>query len=263
MTNADLRTLGYLPPEGLAVPTGPRFLVETMIMQDGPHAELLSAARDALCATAVGLGFTPVLSTMWEDLEALNRANLGSWLPLMRRPDGSDWFWLGAVDDRGEVLGTQGAALVDCTAASFGDRLSDLSFFSGRPAPGERCFCASPTAFETTGRVAYVTAGWTHPDARGRGLFPLLGRLVRLVAWARWAPSWCVGMVSDTVAPQWSEAKAGRRFLERRPTILYQNPAVGFDYPPYRLLRFCRAGVLLDLQEVSAAGHRMRGNAAA
>ncbi|PWC41755.1 hypothetical protein [Azospirillum sp. TSO22-1] len=263
MTNADLRTLGYALPEVPVVPAGPRFLVETLTMPAGPHVGLQNAARDALCSAAVGRGVTPVISATWEDLEALNRANLGSWLPLMRRPDGSDWFWLGAVDERGEVVATQGAALVDCTVASFGDRLSDLSFFSGRRAPGERCFCASPTAFETRGRVAYVTAGWTHPDARGRGLFPLLGRLVRLVAWARWAPSWWVGMVSDAVAPQWSEAKAGRRFLESRPTILYQNPAAGFDYPPYRLLRFCRAGVLLDLQEVSAAGSRTTPNAAA
>ena len=68
-------------------------------------------------------------------------------------------------------------------------------------------------------------------------------------------------MVSNAVAPQWSEAKAGRRFLEDRPTILYQNPAAGFDYPPYRLLRFCRAGGLLDLQQVCAAGGRATSDA--
>lgn len=254
MTNADLRTMGYPPPKAPAQPGGPRLLVETLPIAAGPHAELLRAVRDALCAAALVRGVTPVLSTTWEDLEALNRANLGSWLPLMRRPAGLDHFWIGATDREGEVMATQGAALVDCTAASFGDRLSDLSFFSGAPAARERCFCASPTAFETRGRVAYVTAGWTHPDARGRGLFPLLGRLVRLVAWAGWSPLWWVGMVSDAVAPQWSEAKAGRRMLEPRPTILYQNPEAGFDYPPYRLLRFCRAGVLLDTQEVAGQG---------
>lgn len=251
MTTAELRTMGYLQPAAPTQPSGPRILLETMPIPDGPHAELQRVARDALCAAAVARGVTPVLSTTWADLEALNRANLASWLPLMRCPAGSDLFWLGAVDSSGDVVATQGAVLVDCTAASFGDSLSDLSFFNGQPERGERCFCASPTAFETRGWVAYVTAGWTHPDVRGRGLFPLLGRLVRLVAWMRWAPRWHVGMVSDAVASQWSEAKAGRRLLESRPTILYQNPAAGFDYPPYRLLRFCRAGVLLDAQALA------------
>lgn len=252
MTTADLRTMGYELGARFAPPSGPRILVETLAIPDSaPHAELLRAARDRLCTDAVAKGYTPVLSNTWEDLEALNRANLASWLPLMRRPAGPDWFWLGAVNGEGEVVATQGAVLVDCGGASFGERLADLSFFSGTPAPGERCFCASPAAHLTHGRVAYVTAGWTRPDVRGRGLFHLLGRLVRLIAWARWSPSWWAGMVSDAVAPQWSEAKAGRRFLEERPTILYQNPAASFDYPPYRLLRFCRAGVLADMRHAA------------
>ncbi|HEY0832499.1 MAG TPA: hypothetical protein VGE72_01210, partial [Azospirillum sp.] len=177
---------------------------------------------------------------------------------------GEDAFWLAAVDRDGAVVSTHGGVLMDCSGRSFGERLSDLSFFHERPeveaAPGERCFCASDTAFETRGRVVYLTAGWTHPSVRGKGLLHLLGRLVRLIAWDRWAPHWWAGMVAPDIAPLWSEEKAGRRFLEHRPTILYQNPAAGFDYPPYRFIRFSRPGLHLDMEAIARSRSSASGN---
>ncbi|HYH17896.1 MAG TPA: hypothetical protein VD995_04700 [Azospirillum sp.] len=230
-----------------------RALVETLPIT-GPHVEMLRAARDALCAAALEQGVTVALSTDWNDLLDLNRRHVDTWLPLMHQPAGDDAFWLAAVDADGEVVATQGGVLMDCSERSFGDRLSDLSFFYDRPedaAPGERCFCASDAAHETRGRVCYLTAGWTHPSMRGRGLFHRVGRLVRLIAWDRWNPHSWAGMVAPDIAPLWSEEKAGRRFFEHRPTIWYLNPASGFDYPPYRFIRFTRPGVYLDMEAIA------------
>ncbi|CAO3446573.1 hypothetical protein [Azospirillum argentinense] len=225
--------------------------VDSLSMGSGPLSTLLSDARDRLCADALAAGVRLVISEAWQGLEQVNRANLSSWLPIMHQPNGSASFWIGAVDARGDVVGTQAGVLLDCSTHSFGDKLSDLTFFYADPteaAPGERCFCASNPAFETRGKVCYITAGWTHPRMRGMGLFHLIGRVVRILALAWWTPKWWVGMVAPETAPQWTEAKAGRRLLEARPTILYQHPSAGYDYPPLRLLRFCRAGVVLDMQ---------------
>ncbi|HEY0832676.1 MAG TPA: hypothetical protein VGE72_02105, partial [Azospirillum sp.] len=103
-----------------------RALVETLAIT-GPHAAMLRAARDALCADTLALGLTLVVSEDWRELEEVNRANVATWLPLMHQPNGEDAFWLAAVDRDGAVVSTHGGVLMDCSGRSFGERLSDLS----------------------------------------------------------------------------------------------------------------------------------------
>ena len=260
MSTADLRTMGHWLPEAPVHPAGPRILVETMPIPDGPHAPLLRAARDTLCAAALARGITLIISEDWEDLEAVNAANRASWVPILHRAPSLPSFWVGGVDREGDMVVTQAGLLVDCAGVNrtFADRLSALDVLYDDPAREapieERCFGGGGSlAWETEGAVCWIIAGWVRPDYRGgRGnadLFHLVGRLVRLVSWLHWAPRYWCGVVMPETVPSWSEERAGRRHLSARPDILYIDSST--PRPPLRFLRICRAGALLDLRGVA------------
>ncbi|MGY0794277.1 hypothetical protein ACW7BJ_33435 [Azospirillum argentinense] len=186
------------------------------------------------------------ISTDWGDLEDANARHLNSWFPLLPHPASAATHWIGAVDGAGEVIATQGEVLLDCTDRSLGERLGDLTVFheSGTAPAEEWCFCASEAAFDTRGKVAWMTAGWVHPDWRGRGLFHPMGHLMRLLGWARWDVNWWSGVVEVDTVPIWNAAGAGRRRLEPRPAVLYQQ--LGVERCPLHFCRFSRAAVTLD-----------------
>lgn len=244
------------PAARIAAPA--RTLVETMSIPDGPNAALLRGARDALCAAARAKGLTLFISDDWTDLEEVNRRNRASWVPILHRAPSLPSFWIGAVDGEGEVVATQGGLLVDCAGRSFADRLQDLSVFYDAPAReapiAEFCFVGGGSlAWETDGAVCWIVAGWNHPSVRGQGLFHLVGRVVRLVSWLRWAPRYWAGVVMPETVPAWSEGRAGHRHLSARPDILYRESST--PRPALHFLRICRAGALLDfgaLAQVSA-----------
>ncbi len=221
-------------------------LVETCNLGSGPLVPAVVTARDRLCADAIARGVTPILCEGWESLEELNATNRDSWFPLLPKPASAPAFWLGLVDGEGEVIATHGVVLVDCSSASFGARLADLSAFhdpADVPAD-EWAFCASEAAHDTRGAVAWIVAGWTRPDWRGRGLFHNLGALARLVALARWNPRWMVGLVDPETVPVWSGRGAGRRRLEERPGVLYCQHGIG--RLPLHFMRWSRPAVVLD-----------------
>lgn len=228
-----------------------RWLVETMHLQGGPHGPVLRAARDALCAAGLAVGVTLVLVEEWEALAELNARHRGDWFPLLPRPAAAPSFWVAAVDADGEFVATHGVVLLDCSSASFGARVGDLTaFHDPGAAPSEEFgFCASPAAHETSGAVAWIVAGWNRPDWRGRGLFHLLGAVARLVAVDRWSPRWVVGLVDPETVPVWVRRCAGRALLEPLPAVLYQQAGVG--RLPLHFMRWSRPAVLLDLQEAA------------
>ncbi len=230
-----------------------RWLIETMPLQGSPHGPVLRAARDALCAAGLAAGVTLVLVEEWEALERLNTRHRGDWFPLLPRPAAAPSFWVAAVDADGEFVATHGVVLLDCSAASFGARVEDLTAFHdpGAAPVGEFGFCASPAAHETRGAVAWIVAGWNRPDWRGCGLFHLLGAVARLVALDRWSPRWVVGLVDPETVPVWVRRCAGRALLEPLPAVLYQQAGVG--RLPLHFMRWSRPAVLLDLQEEARA----------
>ncbi|WP_377810860.1 hypothetical protein ABNQ38_29400 [Azospirillum sp. A29] len=235
-----------------------RWLVETMPLQGSPHGPALRAARDALCAVGLASGVTLVLIEEWEVLAELNARHRGNWFPLLPRPAAAPSFWVAAVDADGEFVATHGVVLLDCSAASFGARVGDLTAFHdpGAAPVGEFGFCASPAAHETRGAVAWIVAGWNRPDWRGRGLFHLLGAVARLVALDRWSPRWVVGLVDPETVPVWARRCAGRALLEPLPAVLYQQAGVG--RLPLHFMRWSRPAVLLDLQEAARARSMQR-----
>lgn len=230
-----------------------RRLIETMPLKGCPHGPVLRAARDALCAAGLAVGVTLVLVEEWEALADLNARHRGDWFPLLPRPAAAPSFWVAAVDADGEFVATHGVVLLDCSAASFGARVGDLTaFHDPGAAPSEEFgFCASLAAHETCGAVAWIVAGWSRPDWRGRGLFHLLGAVARLVALDRLSPRWMVGLVDPETVPVWTRRCAGRALLEPLPAVLYQQAGVG--RLPLHFMRWSRPAVLLDLQDATRA----------
>ncbi|WP_434615391.1 hypothetical protein [Azospirillum sp. B2RO_4] len=224
-----------------------------MPLQGSLHGSVLRATRDALCAAGLAIGITLVLVEEWEALEQLNARHCGDWFPLLPRPAAAPSFWVAAVDADGKFVATHGVVLLDCSAASFGARVEDLTaFHDPGAAPSEEFgFCGSPAAHDTRGAVAWIVAGWNRPDWRGRGLFHLLGAAARLVALDRWSPRWVVGLVDPETVPVWVRRCAGRALLEPLPAVLYQQAGVG--RLPLHFMRWSRPAVLLDLQEVARA----------
>ena len=77
----------------------------------------------------------------------------------------------------------------------------------------------------------------------------LVGRVVRLVSWLRWAPRYWCGVVMPETVPVWSEAGAGWRHLSARPDISDRDSST--PRPPLHFLRICRAMADLDFREVA------------
>lgn len=207
----------------------------------------IRAAIAALTDRLASKGVTVFLSDDWSALEALNRRHANSWFPLLPHPASAETLWVGAVDDAGDVVASYGGVRIDCTARSLGERLGDLSVFHDPgDAPSEEwCFCADDAAFDTRGVVTWMTAGWTNPAWRGRGLFHPLGHLLRMASWAAWETSWWAGVVEeDTAATVWGAPGAGRRRLSARPTIMYQQ--AGVERCALHYCRFSRPAVTLD-----------------
>ncbi|MBP2233138.1 hypothetical protein J2847_006473 [Azospirillum agricola] len=206
----------------------------------------IAAAAAALTARLETKGVRVFLSDDWSELEALNARHANSWFPLLPHPKSARTMWVGVADDAGDVIGSYGGVLIDCGERSLGEKLGDLTVFhdAGNAPSEEWCFCASDAAFDTQGRVSWMTAGWVAPAWRGRGLFHPLGHLLRLTSWAAWDVHWFAGVVEEETVPVWNAPGAGKRRLETRPTILYQQ--AGVPRCPLHLCRFSRPAVTLD-----------------
>ncbi|TWA73728.1 hypothetical protein FBZ83_1282 [Azospirillum brasilense] len=244
----DQRAMGTIPwGRRHGVRGADRRLVETLPLGCGALASALVRARDALCASLLARGVTLVLSESWDELQRLNLCHRAGWFPLLPRPASAPAFWIGAIDDEGAVVATHGVVMLDCHGTSFGARVADLSaFHDAETAPAEEwCFVASEAAYDTRGAVAWIVAGWTRPDWRGRGLFHDLGAMARLVALATGNLRWVVGLVDPETVPVWRGRAAGWKELEPRPGVLYHQAGVG--RLPLHVMRWSRAAVLLDL----------------
>ncbi|MCG5238385.1 hypothetical protein ACIU1J_32255 [Azospirillum doebereinerae] len=206
----------------------------------------VSGAVAALSARLESKGVSLFISDDWSALEAINARHANSWFPLLPHPASAPTLWVGAADQGGDVVASYGGVLLDCGRQSLGEKLGDLTVFhDAGDAPAEEwCFCASEAAFDTRGRVTWMTAGWTNPAWRGRGLFHPLGHLLRFVSWAAWDVHWWAGVVEEETVPVWNAPGAGRRRLEARPAVLYQQS--GVDRCALHLCRFSRAAVTLD-----------------
>ncbi len=212
------------------------------------------ALGDAWNRVAAGLqsrGLSAFRSCEWAELEAINRANLSSWFPLLPKPADLPGQWVGVADPGGAVVAVQGSVLLDCRERSFAARLTDLSaFYDPAAVPADAwCFTASPEARETRGMVAFMSSGWVHPDCRGGDLFHAVGLLNRLAALEAWAPDWLAALVDPGVHRLWTVGRVGPRHLDRFPTVCLHQP--GVSRLTLHVLRFDPAEVLAGLRRAS------------
>jgi hypothetical protein len=233
--------------------------IDVLPVPSGPMKGLVSAARRYLIDTAEARGITFSLCFDMSELQAVNREAVaaGSWEPMLSTADPSfrrltpeNAFWIKGTDRDGRIVGAQAATLFDCTVSSFGERMEDMTVFYDDPqeqAPaGEWCRCTSLAAHGTRGRVVWTLAGWTHPDFRGMGLFPVQQRVNKLAAWLLWSPDWFVSVVDPDIVPVWSERKMGPRHLDEMTTINYNMASLRLL--PMHFVRFSPAQFLYDLE---------------
>jgi hypothetical protein len=144
------------------------------------------------------------------DLVAVNRANSDSWAPLWSgfdpafshlTPDNS--FCILGYDRHGTVAATGAARFLDWQDTTYRREAESLRLMYADPEaaklPGEQCRVTALAARGVTGRVANTGAGWYRRDFRGKGLVSLLPRMVRALAYTRWATDCSVTMMAEPV----------------------------------------------------------------
>ncbi|WOH57624.1 hypothetical protein [Bradyrhizobium sp. BWC-3-1] len=119
------------------------------------------------------------------------------------RPDRSpiglgQGYWIIGVDQNNAVALVEAARLYDLSHSNLAEHLESLKFFYADPAkhahPDDRCICRAPTAEKITGKVAFHGDVWVRKDFRGQSLPKIMGRIVRCVSFALWAPDFAVGL---------------------------------------------------------------------
>ena len=229
----------------------------------GPLAGLLRGARDRLAEVGRERGIEISISTDFAELltHNLKETEAGTWYSMLPASDPrfrtltpSNSFWVRGAATDSAIVSVQAAVIHKTGAGGVEGQLSDLTAFYDDPAAmapaGEWCRCVSPAARATTGRVVFSLSGWTRPDQRGKGLFPLFSRVSRLVSWTRWQPDAFWGVVEPHAVNTWSEANMGPRHLDDAPTIVYHRPV---GHHELRFLRFSPAQMLGDLAVQASA----------
>lgn len=174
----------------------------THFLSDTNKAYFLKAA-DAAAARGVFLE----LST-FQELQAINEANLINWRPLhtsfridtggvLDRPG----FVVVGRDHTGQVVATQAGKLMDWSHTNFKDEAESLRCFYDNPSlhknQSETCVVTCPNAHTITGSVVFLGAVWYHPSMRGRQLARIVPRIGRVLSHSRWDVDSVCGVIAD------------------------------------------------------------------
>jgi hypothetical protein len=158
------------------------------------------------------------ISTDFDELQALNRRNRDSWLPMMPSvsPDYCDMtkhqaFWLKGVDtETGETVLARAARLYDLPAPrTLHSELVGMTLFYDHPQvarPFEivNTTCVAPKGI--SGRFVLSIAGWHHPSVRKLNLSAVAPRVVRALAYNEWMPEMFISFVEDELAEKAKQA---------------------------------------------------------
>ena len=171
------------------------------------------------------LGIRLSLSSDFEELADINRANRRDWYPLMPNFDprqsslsADNAFWLKGVDAQGDVVLCHAVRLYAFAGTSFKEELESLRFYYGRPAEaaaaGLSIEVTAPAADRITGRVSYSGALWVRSDFRGGGLARLIPPLSRVLAVTRWYPAYHTCILMQPTVEKGMAAVYGYDHLE-------------------------------------------------
>lgn len=107
----------------------------------------------------------------------------------------------------------QGERVVATTAAiyfyigagtSLRDRIRDMSLFYASPHMartfGAWADCSAPIAQHIAGHICLLSAGWVHPEFRGKRLIERAVRLAGLAGFAAWRPDWVCGLIEHKIS---------------------------------------------------------------
>lgn len=137
------------------------------------------------------------------------------WHPLLPvfNPEYSDLtpetaFWISGEDENGEIALTEAARIFYWPDTCLAEHA--VEFFYGRDG-GQACRVTAPAARTIAGVVLHNGAIWVRPDFRGKGLSPILHRLLRTCSCARWPVDWAVGISLTTLVENGTMASMGRK----------------------------------------------------
>lgn len=182
-------------------------LPDQVTIQHGPR-DLLSAFFLVADRLARERGVRLSVSTDFDELLAVNRANRASWESLLPAVDpryhrfvADAAFWLRGVDAAGRVVLTRACRRVDLGSGNLHDELTSLRLFYdpriGGGAPDELLFCDCPSAHQLHGLISFQAGGWHHPDYRSKGLSAISSRIVKALALTMWDVREWISLVDD------------------------------------------------------------------
>jgi hypothetical protein len=161
----------------------------------------------------------------FDELVHINRQLVahGLWYPLisMFDPDYADLrrddsFWLSGEDEHGEIVLTWAARVFNWQKTTLADNLGMLLCERmDRPRPCLVSDAACRALRQVRGVVFWGGSLWIHPRYRHRHLSPLVGRLGRAFAVARWPLDWVMCLVEEKTVKHGLAAGYGYRHMTR------------------------------------------------
>jgi hypothetical protein len=131
---------------------------------------------------------------------------------------GSTAFWIGAYDNRGNVVSVQAAKVEDLQDRSLAEHWQQQQrrIFVD-PNPQARFGNEhAHDAYFLRGKIVYHGNLWLRRDVRGKGLAEPLTQLGFLVALLKWSPDYLYGLMAATAAEKGFGIRVGyRRFVPR------------------------------------------------
>jgi hypothetical protein len=162
---------------------------------------------------------------------------------------------------QGEVVTTHAGRQFDWTGSTLETEFTSMRMFYADPAtsarPGEAYRITAPAAQRISGRVLYSGAGWYRKDFRGKVLSPILPRVTRALAYARWGVDYVFGVVAGDVATANMARRSGYTRIEGTVEAWHSPMAehsigVLVWMPADQLLDDLQAFVLADAAQVDA-----------
>ncbi|GAA0781598.1 hypothetical protein E1180_21140 [Roseibium denhamense] len=131
---------------------------------------------------------------------------------------GATAFWIGAYDERGDIVSVQAAKvedLLDRSLADHWDQQQRRLFVDPNPQAKFGTDHAHDAYF-MRGRIVYHGNLWLRRDIRGQGLAEPLTQLGFLVSLLKWSPDYLYGLMAAASAEKGFGIRVGyRRFVPR------------------------------------------------
>jgi hypothetical protein len=207
--------------DGIAIKHGPARIIQ----------RFLSEANSHLRNHGLDLTFSS-----FDTLVHVNEQNSQTWKPLLPTflpqnglVDSDRAFCLIGRNSEGLAVTTQAMCVFDWQNTNFAVEAEAMRLFYLHPktmAPvQESCTVTAPLAHQISGQVCFGGAVWYHPTFRGRTLVPLLARISRAVAYARWQPDIVTAIFAQGLYSKGFPAMTG--FTQFDLGIVLQNFALG------------------------------------